>query len=41
MMAMLGVTPSDWEKMKGLKFEECERALLRWAVVDLTMKVIE
>ena len=41
MMAMLRVTLSDWEMMRGLKFEECERALLKWAGVDLTTKVIE
>ena len=40
MMAMLKVTSSDWEKMKGLKFEECERALLKWAGIDLNMKII-
>ena len=41
MIAMLKVTPSDWKKMKGLKFEECEQALLKWAGIDLTTKVIE
>ena len=41
MMASLKVTPSDWEKMKGPKLEECERALLKWAGIDLNMKVIE
>lgn len=41
MMASLKVTPSEWEKMKGPKLEECERALLKWAGIDLGMKVIE
>ena len=39
-MASLKVTRGEWEEMKGPKLEECEGALLRWAGIDLTRKVI-
>ena len=40
MMSMLRVTPNDLKKIKGEKFDECERALLKWTGIDLTATVM-